>query len=409
MKKAIVPAPSPDPGIRPPIDPQAAGQIANEVAARHVFEEFRRLKSRQTLRRHAADLALFGAFLAWAGLRPPEAAQPEPLSIDPDAWRHITWGIVQGFRDWMIQQGFAMNTVNYRLSGVRVYAQLACQAGTLPMEEWLRIENVHGFTLTQARRIDDNRQRQGISTRRETRFGWVTQSGEPIPATKKAGPARIGDEQAAQLKHLPADTPLGRRDNLLMSLLLDLGLRVGELTLLRVENIELDTGRIHFVRPKVGYLEQTHQLTPDCVHALAQVLESGDVPAIGPLVRRIERNGKSGKRALSTRGAMQRVAELGNLVGIEGLSPHDCRHYWATLASASETDPFALQEAGGWNSLAMPRRYIERQKVANQNVKLNPKNRRYQADLEALGELEEPDPSEEGEQLFPGITPLDTD
>ncbi|MEP7286218.1 MAG: transposase [Chloroflexota bacterium] len=52
------------------------------------------------------------------------------------------------------------------------------------------------------------------------------------------------------------------------------------------------------------------------------------------------------------------------------LMPHDCRHYWATRAASQGTDPFALQEAGGWNSLAMPRRYIEAGKIANDGVRL---------------------------------------
>lgn len=36
----------------------------------------------------------------------------------------------------------------------------------------------------------------------------------------------------------------------------------------------------------------------------------------------------------------------------------------------SGTDQLALQEAGGWASPAMPRRYVERAKIANDRVKL---------------------------------------
>jgi hypothetical protein len=28
-----------------------------------------------------------------------------------------------------------------------------------------------------------------------------------------------------------------------------------------------------------------------------------------------------------------RVAQLGRMAGLDKLSPHDCRHYWATVAS----------------------------------------------------------------------------
>ena len=50
------------------------------------------------------------------------------------------------------------------------------------------------------------------------------------------------------------------------------------------------------------------------------------------------------------------------------LSAHDCRHYWATRAVKRNTDLFRLQEAGGWNSLVMPRRYVEAAEIANQGM-----------------------------------------
>jgi integrase len=73
---------------------------------------------------------------------------------------------------------------------------------------------------------------------------------------------------------------------------------------------------------------------------------------------------------MSERAITGRVGFLGEKLGLFELSAHDCRHYWATSAARHGTDPFALQEAGGWSSLAMPRKYIEDNKIANQNVKL---------------------------------------
>jgi len=74
---------------------------------------------------------------------------------------------------------------------------------------------------------------------------------------------------------------------------------------------------------------------------------------------------------MSERGVTARVRLLGERLGISGLSAHDCRHYWATSAARNGTDPFALQEAGGWSSLAMPRRYVEDNDIANEGVKLD--------------------------------------
>lgn len=63
----------------------------------------------------------------------------------------------------------------------------------------------------------------------------------------------------------------------------------------------------------------------------------------------------------------QRVRTLGERIGLDGLSAHDCRHYWATYW-ADKVDVLRLQEAGGWSSLAMPRRYVEESEIANEGM-----------------------------------------
>jgi len=74
--------------------------------------------------------------------------------------------------------------------------------------------------------------------------------------------------------------------------------------------------------------------------------------------------------AMSDRAITDRVRVLGERLGIEGLSAHDCRHYWATSAIKGGTDIKSLQDAGGWSSPAMPLRYAASGKVANKGVKL---------------------------------------
>jgi integrase len=64
------------------------------------------------------------------------------------------------------------------------------------------------------------------STRAPTRKG-----------AKKAQPVSLTPEQAARLKAQP-DTPQGRRDALLLGLLLDYGLRVGEVAGLQIDKKE---------------------------------------------------------------------------------------------------------------------------------------------------------------------------
>ena len=156
-----------------------------------------------------------------------------------------------------------------------------------------------------------------------------------------------------------------------MALLFDHGLRVGEAAGIKIENLDLANGLLRFYRPKVGK-HQVHRLSRDAARAAAALLPYLDgEPAASPLFRGIKKNGQIGARGLTTRAISLRVNELGNAIGVAGLSAHDCRHYWATAAARSGTDPFSLQEAGGWSSLAMPRRYVEDSQIANQGVILD--------------------------------------
>jgi hypothetical protein len=70
----------------------------------------------------------------------------------------------------------------------------------------------------------------------------------------------------------------------------------------------------------------------------------------------------------ATRALAKRVELLGCHAGIEGLSAHDARHYWATYEARSKTLTNRLMDAGGWNSLATPLRYIAASQIANEGT-----------------------------------------
>ncbi len=322
---------------------QQVGRAANRAAARHLFDDYRARLANETLRRQEADLALFAEFLGSVGL------ESGDLGRDPQAWKGITWGLVQAFVNWQLQNSYAIQSINVRLSSVKAYTRLAFQAGALSAEEYALIRSVKGYSIKESRRLDERRAPQ-------TRRGL-----------KKASPVRITAEQAVTLKSQP-NTPQGRRDALLMSLLLDHGLRVGEVAGLLVENLDLEAGLLRFFRPKVGK-QQTHRLSDDALRIARACASFGDLPASGKLLRCSHKDGKLAKTGMTERAITLRVRTLGADKGVFGLSAHDCRHYWASSAARHGTDPFALQEAGGWSSLAMPRRYVEERKIANDGVK----------------------------------------
>ena len=286
---------------------------------------------------------LFREFLAVLGVRTGD------LSHEPPAWRVVTWGLVEAFTKWQLTQGYAVQTINVHLSTIKTYARLAMQAGALLPQEYALIRAVQGYSFREQTRIDQKRER--------VRIGY-----------KKAEPTKLTPDQAAALKDQPA-TPQGRRDRFLLCLLLDHGLRVGEVAALSRADFDVTSKELRFFRPKVNK-EQVHHLTRDTLQALIEYIECGDAPANGLILRRSKKNEELGAAGMSDRAITGRVEFLGKRLGVDNLSAHDCRHYWATSAARHGTDPFVLQEAGGWSSLAMPRRYVEDNEVANKNVKL---------------------------------------
>ena len=326
-----------------------AGREANGAAARSAFADYRSRKAKNTLRNQDADLATFSAYLLYTCGEGPTG---EALASIPKAWDGITWGLVDGFVKWLVLESYAIGTVNLKLSTVKTYARLAAKVGVLDRQEMAMIRAVQGFTRKEGKRIDEQRAAAGIPTR---------------SGSKKAEWVAISPEQAAALRDHP-NTPQGRRDRLLMCLLLDHGLRAGEVVGLAVGDIDLEAGELQFYREKVDKT-QKHRLTPATLDAARAYLEH-DGLALGPLLRSSRKGGELTTPGMTTQAITGRVHYLGKRAGIEGLSAHDLRHHWVTAALRAGTPIDRLQDAGGWASPAMPLRYVKAAAIANEGVKL---------------------------------------
>ena len=315
----------------------AAGQAANHAASRHVFGIYKDGKAQNTLRGHENALVLFGEYLKdIAGL------ETGDLFNDPAAWAGVTWGLVQGFVQWQIDRGYAVGAVNVRLSAVRTYAGLAAKAGTLDREEYQMIQGVRGYRHSEGKHLDEKR----------TNAGTPTRIGD-----KKAEPTKITPTHAECLKAAHEDSPQGRRDRLIMCLLLDWGMRVSELVDLTVDDFTLDLcATLHVYRRKVDN-ESMFDLTstPDTLAAVRAYFDQ-DAPESGPVFRSSSKTGALLDGRMTTRSMSKRVRVLGQRCGIERLSPHDLRHHAATVYGATHTTR-QLMDIFGWSSPAMAVRY----------------------------------------------------
>jgi integrase len=351
-----------------------AGIIANDIAAKYVFQRYKQEKSANTLKRQARDLELFAEYLIDAGI-PLQCAN---FQEDPICWQGITWGIVEGFVQWLLREGYAITTVNSYLSTVRTYAKLAVKAGAIERTEGMLIEAVKGYSRKGATNINQQRE--------QTRVESVTYAYKPKSAkkhvivtrrnTKKQKATQLTAEQAEALQTPRNNSPQAYRDALLMSLLLAHGLRASEIALLTTENIHLERGEIRFFRPKVQGTEHewtTHRLLADTQTLSAHYLEVFYPPTLLPngklilATTRLLKDGTGGElieRGLNRVRVSERVSWLGKQLGIVGLSAHDCRHFCATQMASLDYSVHELMAWFGWNNAQTAMRYI-----ANVDVK----------------------------------------
>jgi hypothetical protein len=181
--------------------------VANDIAAQHVFDNYRSRKAHNTLSRQDDDLMRFAEFLNVVRLNSGASLEgmlrDTDLSLYPECWQGVTWGLVRRFVEWLFQQGFSIGSSNVRLSTVKIYSKLATQAGVIQPTEYAMIRIVGGYRFAEGKHADE--------TREKTRTG-----------TKKAQPVEIKPSQVKRLKDHP-ESPQGRRDRLLVCLLADLG------------------------------------------------------------------------------------------------------------------------------------------------------------------------------------------
>lgn len=318
-------------------------KLNNQNPPIQIFEAYRNNKAENTLRRQVADLNLFTSYAIEKGIRSLEA-----LSTQPKAWELVTWQLVAGFQRWQVASGYAISSINVRLSTIKTYARLATTAGIMDVGEFALINAIRGFNPQEGEKINDARGIHGEGTRL---------------GVKKANPVILSYEQAQSLKQW-SDVPRGRRDTLLMCLLLDHGLRCGEAAGLTVENINLRDGIFNF-RRKTNMEEQSIHMAWDTrAAATAYLIEDADDN--GPLFKGSLKDGTL-NGTFSSQAISKRVRFLGKKIGLLSLSPNDCRFYWITQQIQGGMPIEQLRIEGGWSGLAMPEQYIR--KVANAQLR----------------------------------------
>lgn len=336
-----------------PLTLSQASLLATAAMQATVLADYQQRKDPDTLRRQRTDLGAFATCLTEHHI-----AVPPDLAEDLSHWHAIEHGLVELFVRWQVQKGYAIRTIEARLSTVKVYARLAAKAGYLSTEQLALIRAVESYRGREAVNLDKHR--------------LITRVGD-----KKATPVEVTASQVELLKQRP-DTKEGRRDLLLVCLTFDHGLRCSEVADLDMSSLQLQAGKLVFYRQKVNQWD-SHELTPDTLraaHAYLSKDRKGATPDVPLFI------GKCSKARIDVRSVRSRVQWLGlHILGIPNLTPHDGRHFSAYDALENGTTIDRLQAFGGWSSAARPLEYAKRKNAGNRGVKLTA-TRKY----ETLGE-----------------------
>jgi integrase/recombinase XerD len=144
------------------------------------------------------------------------------------------------------------------------------------------------------------------------------------------------------------------RNEALVRLLLDSGLRITEALKLRLDDVHLDDGNVR-VRCGKGNKDRIAFIGMKTSRSIMRYLKARIAVGTDPIFD--TRDGLPMKR----RHAHQLIARLGANARISGVrvSPHTLRHTFATWFLRSGGDVFSLQRQLGHSSLSMTRRYLD--------------------------------------------------
>jgi integrase len=377
-----------------------AAEAANRAARQAIFTTHLADKAKNTQRMYKAALENFTAFLETMDVH-----LTLRLSEEPRLWEKISFGLVEGFKKWLLLEGYSIKTVNDYVGVIKTYATLAQQAGLITADALVAIQRVSRLAGKSAEHVDQDRRANQQPTRR---------------GHKKAAAVYFEEEHQALLDRLfaqPDDSPQGLRDLVALRLLFDLGIRPGEAIAIHLSDLDLPRRRVRVHRYKTGDERQYLELPPALYTALiryleyrrdwaryrAKPIEKHDAPLLvqsrrnkqlfeehdleearaaevrdQERARRGEpRRTRERKRALaassdwSTQHLWDRVHRLSLVAGLPPLASYDARHQWTYDAVMGETPHPVLLKAGGWKAGSrMVERYYGVHEVANKGVKL---------------------------------------
>lgn len=268
--------------------------------------------------------------------------------------------LAQSFRRSLLAENKASSTVAVYLSAVDgLAAHLAETGGPSAVTEITR-SDVEGFI---ARLLEHYKPNTAANRYRALRtfFKWAVEEGEleespmrnmkPPHVPEVPVPVLTADEIKRLLRTCEGKSFEDRRDMAILRLLVDAGLRRGELAALKVSDIDWDQEVVVVLgkgrRPRAAPFGKKTAVALDRYLRARSAYKHAHLDALWLAQR----------GPVTDSGILQIVRKRGEQAGIKDLHPHVLRHTFASAWLAKGGNETDLMRLAGWRSRAMVSRY----------------------------------------------------
>ncbi|EPH6035233.1 tyrosine-type recombinase/integrase [Serratia marcescens] len=237
-------------------------------------------------------------------------------------WEQLNYATVAKVRAALLEDGYAVSSVNMALSALRGMAQTAFNLNCMNAETLARIRSV--------KRVSGDIQRKGRALDRQEIRALIQ--------AVKQHPQHVRRY----------------RDVAIVLTLCGTGLRAGELV--KLERRDYDNGVLTVRQGKGRKYREIH--VADAVDkAIRAWLKVGADEAHSALFSRIQRNGKVASQPLTTTGLTGILADLQQTSGIARFTPHDMRRTFITRLLEQGVDINTVRQLAGHSDISTTTRY----------------------------------------------------
>ena len=237
-------------------------------------------------------------------------------------WEQLNYAAVAKVRAALLDDGYAVSSVNMALSALRGAAQTAFNLNCMDAETLARIRSV--------KRVSGDIQRKGRALDRQEIRALI---------------------QAAKQHQQPVRRC---RDTAIVLTLCGTGLRAGELV--KLERRDYDNG-ILTVRQGKGRKYREIHVADTVEKAIRAWLKVSPDKADSVLFSRIQRNSKVASQPLPTTGLTGILEQLQQTSGIARFTPHDMRRTFITRLLEQGVDINTVRQLAGHSDISTTTRY----------------------------------------------------